>query len=120
VHQRAGLGQAAVDVHRADHRLEGVGQDRGLVPAAGDLLAPAEPDVVAQAELARHLGERAHLDHRGTELGQLSLGQVRVAAEQGVGHDQAENRVAEELEPLVGGRIVVLVGVGAMRQRALE
>src|SRR5439155_6905536 len=32
----------------------------------------------------------------------------------------AEHRVAEELQPLVGGRVVVLVGVGAVRQGALE
>src|SRR5215470_16667021 len=72
--QTPGLVQAAVDVHRADHGFERVSQDRGLVAAAGDLLAAAEPDVGAQAELACHLGQRAHLDHRGAELGQLPLG----------------------------------------------
>src|SRR3984885_11896747 len=70
VHEPAGLVEPAVDVRRADHRLERVGQDRRLVTAAGPLLAPAEPDERPEVELARgDLGERAHLDHRRPELG---------------------------------------------------
>ena len=59
-----------------------------LVPAAGDLLAAAEPDVRAQAgraEPAGDVGERAHVDHRGAQLGQLALGQVGVAGVERVG-----------------------------------
>ena len=37
-----------------------------------------------------------------------------------LGHDQPEHRVAEELEPLVGGQAAVLVGVGAVGQGAVE
>src|SRR5271169_5166282 len=40
--QRAGLGQPAVDVDRPDDGLQRVGQDRGLVAAAGHLFAAAE------------------------------------------------------------------------------
>ena len=39
---RRGRVEAAVEVDGADHRLEGVGEDRGLVAAAGGLLAAAE------------------------------------------------------------------------------
>ena len=109
-----------VEVDGADDRLEGVGQDRGLVPPAGGLLAAAEPDVVAQAEVAADVGQRPHVDDRGAQLGQLALGQVGVAAEQRVGDDQAEHRVAEELQPLVGRQAAVLVRERAVRQRALE
>ena len=113
-------GRPAVDVHRADDGLEGVGQDRGLVPAAGHLLAAAEPHVGAEVELAGHPGQGPHLDYRGPQLGQLPFGQVRVVAEQGVGHDQAEDGVAEELQPLVRRGVVVLVGEGAVGQSTFE
>src|SRR5215470_7895629 len=43
VHERARLGQASLDVDGADDRLEGVGQDRGLVAPARAFLAPAQP-----------------------------------------------------------------------------
>src|SRR5215207_2413181 len=82
VHQCRGLGQPAADVHRAEHRLEGVGEDRGLVAAAGRLLAAAEPDVVAEAQLTADLGQRTHVDHGGAQLGQLPLGELGVAAEE--------------------------------------
>ena len=41
--------EPAVEVDRADHRLDGVGQDRGLVASAGGLLAAAEQQVLARA-----------------------------------------------------------------------
>ena len=37
-----------------------------------------------------------------------------------LGHDHAEHRVAEELQPLVGGQPAVLVGVGTVGQGAVE
>ena len=59
-------------------RLDGVGEDRGLVAAAGGLLAAAEPDVLAEPEVAGDVGQRARVDHRGPQLGELALGQVGV------------------------------------------
>ena len=43
-----------------------------------------------------------------------------MAAVERLGDDEAEHRVAEELQPLVGGQAAVLVGVRAVRQGALE
>ena len=37
----------------ADHGFQGVREDRGLVPPAGTVLAPAKPHVVAELEPAR-------------------------------------------------------------------
>src|SRR3954454_4142526 len=79
VHQSGGGVQSAAQVHRADQRLEGIGEDRVLVPAAGGLLTPAEQQVRTDAPLAepaRDAGQRGHVDHRGTQLGQLALGEV--------------------------------------------
>src|SRR6185437_6514011 len=52
---------AAVEVERADQRLDGVGKDRGLVPAATGLLTAAEPEVAPDVELAGDLGEGARV-----------------------------------------------------------
>ena len=56
-HEATGGVEAAVDVDGADDRLQGVGQDRGLLPAAAGGLALAEPEGVADAELGGHGGE---------------------------------------------------------------
>ena len=50
----------------------------------------------------------------------MALGEVGVGAVEGLGDDHAEHRVAQELEALVGRQAAVLVGVGAVRQGALE
>ncbi len=119
-------GEPVLEVDRAEHRLEGVGQDAGLVAAAGDLFAPAQPHELAEparsgaADRAADVGQRAHVDDRGAQLGQLALGQVGVGQVERFGDDDAEHRVAEELQPLVVRQPAVLVGVGPVGQRALE
>ena len=111
------------EVDRADQRLERVGEDRVLVAAAGGLLAAAEQQVradAAVAEPAGDAGQRGHVDHGGTQLGQLALGEVGLAAVELVGDDQAEHRVAQELQALVGGQAAVLVRERPVGQRQAE
>ena len=66
------------------------------------------------------LGEGAGVDDGGAQLGQPALGEVGVGEVERLGDDHAEHRVAEELQALVGRQAAVLVGVGAVRQGALE
>ena len=66
------------------------------------------------------VGERAHVDHGRPKLGELPLGQVRVPGVEGVGDDQTQHRVPEELVSLVVRQPPRLVGVGAMREGARE
>ena len=115
--------QAAAQVHRADQRLERVGEDRVLLAAAGGLLAAAQQQVRADAALAQppgDPGQRGHVDHGGTQLGQLALGEVGLAAVELVGDDQPEHRVAQELQALVGRQAAVLVREGPVGQRQPE
>src|SRR6478672_279504 len=120
VHDLAGGLEPAAEVDRADERLDRVGQDRGLVAPAGGLLAPAELDVPAEVDGAGHLGEGAGVHDRGPQLREAALGEVRVGAEQRVGDDHAEHRVAEELQALVGRQAAVLVGERPVGQGAVE
>ena len=92
-----------LQVDRADDRLDGVGEDRGLVATAGGLLAAAELDVLAELDLAGHVGQGAGVDDRGAQLGQPPLGEVGVGDVERLGHHDPEHRVAQELQALVGG-----------------
>ena len=110
----------AAEVHGADDGLDGVGEDRGLVAAAGGLLAAAELDVLAEADLAADVGQGAGVDDRRAQLGQPALGEVRVGEVERLGDDDPEHGVPEELQALVGGETTVLVGVRAVGQGALQ
>ena len=116
----AGGLEAAAEVDGTDHGLDGVGEDRGLVAAAGRLLAAAELDVLAEPDVAADLGQGAGVDDGGAQLGQPALGEVGVGEVERLGDDDAEHGVTEELQPLVGRQPTVLVGVRAVRQGALE
>jgi hypothetical protein len=115
-----GVVEAAAEVDRADHGLDRVGEDRGLVAAAGRLLALAELDVIAQADGAGHLGQGAGVDDGRPQLGQQPLGQRGLGEVEGLGDDHPEHRVAEELQPLVGGQATVLVRIGPVRQGKVQ
>jgi hypothetical protein len=123
VDDRRRTGQPAAEVDRADQRLEGVGEDGVLLPAARDLLTATQQKVRADPAVAQppsDPGQRGHVHDRGTQLGQLALGEVRLAAVQLIGDDQAEHRVAQELQALVGRQAAVLVGEGPVGQRQPE
>src|SRR5690606_25426580 len=100
--------------------LEGVSEDRRLLPTARELLAATEPQVGAEADLHRDLGERGRRHETRAALRELALVDIRMRA---VEHDRdglTEDRVAEELEALVVADAAVLVRVRAVGQGELE
>ena len=78
---------------------------------------------LADAELARDLGEPGLADDLRAGHAELALAELRVARHQAVADDQVEHRVAEELEALVVLRALgrlVLVAPARVAQRLLE
>lgn len=123
VDQLAGGVETVLEVDRADQRLGGVGEDARLLPATGHLLAPAQVEVRAEPvvpEGGGHAREGVHVHDARPQLGELPLGQLGVVAVQPLGDDDREHRVAEELQPLVGGQSAVLVRVRAVGERQGE
>ena len=103
---RAAASMPGVEVERGDKRLEDVLERRRRVPRP-----PVPSSLVAQDE---RLGESevARRPTRATvpattrdlDAGQAAFGHRREAAVELLGDDEAEHRVAEELEPLVVAR----------------
>src|SRR6266540_1061690 len=87
--------EPGVEVHRAQHGFHRVGQDARLEAAARELLAPAQQDELADAEVA---------------------GQLRELPEGPVGHHQPQHGVPQELQALVRDLEAVLERERAMRQ----
>ena len=102
--------------------LHGVGEDAGAAAAAGVLLAAAEADILAQAELGGHAVQALLADELGAQARHAALRQLRKAVIERVGDDHAQDAVAQELKPLVAlaAAAPVLVRVGAVRQRVYE
>ena len=118
--QRAGLVDAAVQIHRGQHRLHRVRQNGRTAAAAAALLALAQQQEVPQAQTLGHLVQALLAHQGGADTGQLALRQVGMLAVQKVRRHEAQHRVAQELQPLVAGdaHAAVLVGVGAVVQCA--
>ena len=89
---------APITASMASARIDG----RSRPPEASSPLPSSSTD--AEVEVGRHLGQRGGPHHRGPRPRQQAFAGVGEAAEHLVGDDQAEHRVAEELEPLVGLR----------------
>jgi len=108
------------EVHGADHGLEGVGEDRGLRPTPRRILASPEQDGLGNAELDRERGERGRAHDGGPDAGEVPLGQLGEGAVEVGGDDDAEDGVAEELEPLVRRLPRVLRAPRPVRERLAE
>ena len=105
---------------RPDQGLDGVGQDRPAVPAAGRLLTAPQPDGRPDTQVPADGGQRTGVDDGGTQPRQRPLPDVGESSVEPLGDDHPEHGVPEELQPLVGRQPAVLVGVGAVRERQLE
>lgn len=84
------------------------------------LFALAELDVLPEVDHRGDFGERDGGHQGGTPLGEVALAQIGVGR---VEHDRdglPENRVAEELEPLIGRPAAVLVGPRPVGQGEIE
>ena len=110
---------AEVEVDRPDEGLER-GRQQGRPDAAAALrLAFAEQQVRAELEPGGQPGEAGRAHDRGAARGQHALVVGRVAPVQGLGDGEADDGVAEELEPLVvtGRGVRVLVQPAAVDER---
>src|SRR2546422_10628274 len=93
-----------VEEDRAEHRLEGVREQRLQTTAAAFGDALPEVEVAAKVELLRELGEGVRVDHRRARLRELALGRAGVMLVEVLGRDQLQDSVAEVLEALVVAR----------------
>jgi len=93
--------EARVQVDGRHHRLEAVGHQHGLGPAAVALLPAPEPQILPQPQQAGDRPEVPAADQRCAQPRQVPLFEVREGLVEGLGDQQPENRVPQKLQPLV-------------------
>jgi hypothetical protein len=96
-----GLVEAAVEIERSGQGLERAGQDRDLLPSAALFLAVAEKDELVELDRPGELGQGQGARRRRFELRQLALVPFRKGAEEELGGDEADDRIAQEFELFV-------------------
>lgn len=71
----------------------------------------------AVTEPPAHVRKCLGVDDARTQLGQVAFGPVGMAVVELLGDGQAQHRVAEKLQPLIGWQTTVLIRVTAVGQR---
>jgi hypothetical protein len=92
---------ATVEVDRAEHGLECVGQNRVSLPAPSQILATTEQKVLAKANPPSDSGERNSVHDTLAEIGKGPFAEIRKAIEGQVGDHPAKNGVTEKLESFI-------------------
>jgi hypothetical protein len=90
-----------VQVDGAEHRLVHGGEDRDLVAPPAALLSLAEAEEAAESCARAWRASTVRVHERRPDLRQLALARVGEARHEQIGHREAKDRVAEELELLV-------------------
>ena len=116
-HEFARRLDAAVEIDRRDQRLEHVGQHRRR---HGRMRRHpfAQHQKLAQPKRLADLRARLPADDDRLELRQVAFELLGKLLEQLLADDQAEDRVAEKLQPLV--RRQPMIGPGGVRQRRVQ
>ncbi len=91
----------AVEIHRADERLEGVGQRAGAVASAVGFFATAHHEVAAEVEAVGEDAESVAGDDAGADFREIAFGELGKLIEQMLGEDELQDGVAEEFEALI-------------------
>ncbi len=116
-HRARELLEATLEVERRQHRLHERREDvRRTAEIVRDLAALLQAAVEAQT--GRDDRARTPRDDVGANLRQLTLGEVGVAVVERARDHEAEDAVAEKLEPLV--RLDPILGLGRMAEDLLE
>ena len=109
---------AAIQEQRAQHGLEGIGQDRRPLAPAVELLAAAEDQQRPETQRAALRGERILSHELRADFRKRAFVVVRITGEERVREDELQHGVPEIFEALV---VILaraqLVGNGRMRQR---
>src|SRR5712671_3546173 len=92
---------AAVEKHRADHRLADIAEHGFAQALARSRANRAKLDVIDQPERLRHIRAALLAREIGKPLRQFAFIGVREGAIQHVGHDQPEHMVAKKFHTLV-------------------
>ena len=115
-HKFAAGNPAAVEMNRSDERFERVGQDRIATESSALQLAGPQVQRITEVEIARDRGEGRLADQARTQARQLAFVRLGEFLEKKFGNDHVDQRVAEELQPLVVARTSAAVSQRAFAQ----
>ena len=104
-------GRTAVKIYCADEGFERIRENGIAFATAGYIVSARHPDVLGQAQPSEQQGQCRTVDKAGPLLLEFTLFGIGELVVENVRDDQTENRVAQELQPLVmcDARLAVFV-----------
>src|ERR1700690_110370 len=121
-HELPRFADSGIELDGRDQGLDGVRQQSLLDPAAAQLLAAAEQQILAQSDLPGDFVQVRGAHQIVLEDGETALAVGGIAADERFADQKSEDRIAEEFELLVvlDRGLAPLVGMRGMRERADE
>lgn len=101
--------ESRIEIERSEERLEGVGEDVGVLVSPGKGLPSGKEDEFAESDAFGGLGEVLSADEGRTDVGHFAFGLLGKFLIEEFGGYEFENGVAQKFETFVGFREVVFV-----------
>lgn len=111
---------SGINKDSAENCFERISKDRLFIATAGLVLASAEQHLWSYTDATGHHCKRCGVDDRGSELGQLALGQLGIDVVDVFSDRQPEYGVAKELEPFIRLGCIRLCAIAPMSERQLQ
>jgi hypothetical protein len=93
--------ESGIDVNRAEHGLQDVGEQGRSVPAPCFLLPFAQQDIASQPQCARDACQPGLADDSRPQLREVAFGGIRVLVIEVIAHDQAQDGISQEFQSFV-------------------
>jgi hypothetical protein len=94
--------KTAIEENRSEQRFESVRKSRSAFAATVEFFASAQEEMFAEAKLARVFGQSAAIDKFSAGFRQRTFAEGREILVKLPSENELEDRIAEELEALVG------------------
>lgn len=112
--------ESRIEIERSEERLEGVGEDIGVLISPGEGFPTGKEDDFAEPDAFRSLGEVLASDEGRTDVGHFAFGLLGEFLIEEFGGYEFENGVAQKFETFVGFRKIVFVEYRPVNERRHE
>ena len=113
--------QTAVQIDRPQQRLQGISQERGLLPARLSFFPPPQQEVGPQTQAPGQGCQLPGIYQSGPPSGHLSFGTFGKPGQQERTDGEGQNRVPQELQPFIAGAAPrVIMGIRTVAQGLVQ
>ncbi len=119
--QAGGNLEAAVQIDRPQHRLQGISQEGGFLPATLSFFSPPQQEVGPQIQAPGQGRQLPGIYQGGSPPGHLPFGTFGKPGQEQGADGEGQDRVPQELQPFIAGAAPrVIMGIGTVAQGLVQ